>query len=480
MPLVNFLIENSNNYSNKEAIFDQKEQRSISYSELLDESYKWASWLENKGVAKGDRVAILATNRLEHILLLFACSLLNASLVPLNFRLSKNEIDELIDITNPKVFLTEFEPCERSTNFKDIKFPKPHSNFTPLENKSLLILFTSGTTGTPKGVMLSDLMIETNIKYTCECWNLNSDDIAIIETPFFHTGGYNVFCLPLLKLGGKVILAEKFDAKNAIQSIFDHKITVYFGVPTMFQLIADNELFTKKSLESIRFFISGGAPISLSLIENYQKLGLNFKQGFGLTEVGPNCFLLNERDSIRKIGSIGKPMPHSDVIVLNENNRPVKVEETGELLIKGDHVCSGYYGRPDLFEEVMFEGYFRTGDLVKYDNEGDYYIVSRKKDMYISGGENVYPAEVEKQLSTHQDIDDSVVVSVPNEKWGEVGLAFLKTKRHFEVSEIKDFLNKKLSRYKMPMYIENRNEFPILPNGKVNRKLLKEEARNLI
>jgi fatty-acyl-CoA synthase len=342
------------------------------------------------------------------------------------------------------------------------------------------MLFTSGSTGNPKGVMFHGEMLESNQVETIKGWGLKSSDVTLVETPFFHTGGYNVLCLPLLYLGGTVILATSFDAENVFNCIENHKVSVYFGVPTMFQMLLEKPRFTYCNFSSIRFFISGGAACSTTMIEAYQKKDLVFKQGFGLTEVGPNCFILDEKYAVTKSGSIGQAMPHSKVRVVTKFGVDAKIDEPGELLIAGPHVCQGYYKNPSAFAETFKDGYFYTGDLVRKDQDGFFFVVGRIKDMYISGGENVYPGEVEKQITSHQDILEAVVVAVPSEKWGEVGFAFLKTEKNISVEDLRIFLNPLLSRYKHPHFVKCLKDFPLLPNGKVDRKILKSEALRLI
>ncbi len=201
-----------------------------------------------------------------------------------------------------------------------------------------------------------------------------------------------------------------------------------------------------------------------------------FKQGFGLTEVGPNCFLLDEKDAISKLGSIGRPMPHSKAMLVNDEGVEVGVDEVGELLIGGDHVCAGYFKEDERFKASLEQGLFKTGDLAKRDADGFYFIVGRKKDMYISGGENVYPAEVEKKIRGLDQIHEVAIVAVDDEKWGEVGYAFIRGDKEFSVEQLRELLNHDLSRYKHPHFIENIKEFPLLSSGKIDRKKLQAKA----
>ncbi|MCF8058557.1 MAG: AMP-binding protein [Bacteriovoracaceae bacterium] len=487
MTWISFLDNITQKFPTHTALIDQATERSLTYKGLKEEVDAWAWQLKEWNLLKGDRFAYLNTNTLEHITLFLACARLGVIFVPLNFRLASEELAEIVDRIEPKAFIGvgecalpfkgnypyfSLESVDLEKNLKRGEFETVESNLSD----PLLMLFTSGTTGTPKGVLFDGEMLASNQNETCKNWGLVSSDKTLVETPFFHTGGYNVLCLPLMSIGGTSILATKFDLDNVYETIRQEKLSVYFAVPTMFQMIAEDDRFLGTSFESIRFFISGGAYCPKELIESYQEKGLMFKQGFGLTEVGPNCFLLDEADAINKVGSIGKPMPHSEVKLFKEDGKEASVGEVGELLIRGPHVCAGYYKEPKRFEECSFDGYFKTGDLAKVDEDGFYFIVGRKKDMYISGGENVYPAEVEKKIRSHESVHECVVVAVPNEKWGEVGYCFLRSDKEWDVTELRAFLNPLLSRYKHPHYIENVLDFPLLASGKIDRKSLQAKA----
>jgi len=493
MSWIEFLEKNAIEKSNKVAIVDQRTNTEYTYKKLNNIANNIAQFFLDHKVEKGDRVAILATNRFEHVSLLLAAAKIGAVLVPMNFRLAKEENNKILNRMEPKILFGDedlfleyddsfYNLNELNLNDFDSKiisdevFKEKNSSF----DEDILMLFTSGSTGEPKGVLMHGRMLWTNQLNTCEQWQLKSSDITMVETPFFHTGGYNVLCLPLLYLGGKVVIAEKFEVENVFNTLQKEKVSVYFGVPTMFQLLEEDKYFLHADFSSVRFFISGGAACPVEMISSFQKKNIPFKQGFGLTEVGPNCFLLDPSDAIRKLGSIGKPMPHSEVKVINSEGFQVSNGETGELIIKGEHLCRSYFNDEKNFLNSKVDGYFRTGDLVKVDDEGFYFVVGRLKDMYISGGENVYPGEVEKKLVDHPVIKDAVVVPLPCDKWGEVGHAFLRTESEsLDLSEVRIFLNDKLSRYKHPQSIQCLSEFPLLANGKVNRVSLKEMALEL-
>ncbi len=484
---IDFLEKNAHVYHDKIAIIDQGSGRRLSYAELNEEVNSWASVLQTHGVGKDDAIAFLnSCNCLEHVTLMLACAKIGAFFVPLNFRLSNVEIEDVVNRLEPKLYIgSGTKVLNVDSKYLDIKTINLSEYKTFTENKStlndtILMLYTSGSTGVPKGVMFHGDMLLTNQIETCKGWGLTPNDVTLVETPFFHTGGYNVLLLPLLYLGGTSILAPSFNPENVFNCIEKEKVSVYFGVPTMFQMLLEKPYFQECDFSSIRFFVSGGAACSIPMIEEYQKKGLMFKQGFGLTEVGPNCFLLDEKDAIKKAGSIGRPMPHSKVRVINKEGNDVAAGEPGELLLAGPHVCAGYYRNTKAFEETFKNNYFYTGDLVRFDEDGFFFVVGRIKDMYISGGENVYPGEVEKQITGHKDISEAVVVPVPSEKWGEVGFAFLKTDGvTVTVEGLREHLNPLLSRYKHPHFVTCMKEFPLLPNGKVDRKNLKAQAQKI-
>jgi fatty-acyl-CoA synthase len=482
MNWTNFLYHGAQEYPERMALVEQRTGERLTYADLLLETRKWASYLYSKGVRPDDRVTLLATNRREHLIMLFACAELGALFVPLNFRLAPSELQDIVERVAPRLSIVDGMPCfdlvTETISLSDVQLPIEihYPKMDVSLDTPLLMLFTSGTTGTPKGVMLHGQMLLSNQEQTIQNWGLIESDKTLVETPFFHTGGYNVLCLPLLKIGGMVVLADGFAVDNVFRTFESEQITVYFGVPTMFALLQESYEFKNAEFASLRFFVSGGAAISVELIKAFQEKNLMFKQGFGLTEVGPNCFLLDEGDALRKIGSIGQPMPHSEVLVMTTAGHPAKIGEPGELLIRGPHLCKGYYLQPNRFADSLHDGYFKTGDLVQYDKEGFYYVVGRLKDMYISGGENVYPGEVEQKLTKLEGIEEACVVSVDDQKWGEVGHAFIKTSKTYTVAILRELLTPLLSRYKHPHHLTVLEDFPLLPNGKIDRQKIKGRA----
>lgn len=477
----------------------------LTYQQLMEEVAKKVNFFKAQDVKQGDIIAYLSKNSMEHIIYLIALNSIGAALLPLNFRLSENEILEILDMANPKLLILskEFEECHWNKNkFKVHEINLSESNRHDLHDgywvqeqidsninindETCLIMFTSGSTGRPKGVKMHSKMLETNIHATVQNWKLETSDSTIVETPFFHTGGYNVLCLPLLSIGGTCLIKEKFDAEESIIEIQEQKITVYFGVPTIFQMVLTKleELKIKSNpFLSIKFFVSGGAAINLSTIKAFQKFNVPFKQGFGMTEIGPNCFLLEEKDAVRKMGSIGRPMSHTKALVRHEHGHECGANEIGELELGGDHLCHGYLANDAFYHECLNGDLLKTGDLVTFDEDGFFYVVGRKKNMFISGGENVFPAEVENAIDKIAVFKEAYVVPVEDEKWGEVGFCFYdRTGMESAKDEIqlKQNLSQYLSKYKIPHHWKEMNEFPVLNNGKIDRQKLKEHAKKII
>lgn len=455
--------------------------RRLSYADLDAEASRWAAYLHGLGLVRGDRVALLASNRLEHLTLFFGCSKLGLIFVPLNFRLGARELEEQLAGLEPAVFFG-VGPCQLEGHFPytDLeRFALPAETDYPkteiAAKDTLLMLFTSGSTGVPKGVQLHAEMLLWNALNTQTGWDLRRDDVSVVHMPFFHTGGYNVTCLPLLRLGGTLVLTQ-FDPAEMLTLIVKEKVSFFFAVPTMFRMMMKAPGFADCDFSHIRFCISGGAPCPASLIAAYRAKGVPFMQGFGLTEVGPNCFYMTHWDARSRPDSVGRPMLHSQVRLVDEQRRVVDRGQVGELCLKGPHVTSGYWRNSQAFEQVFSDGYFHTGDLMREDEDGFFYVVGRRKEMYISGGENVFPGEVVRQMVQHPGIVDAAVIAVPDEKWGEVGFAFYQGTPDLDLSELREFLNPRLSRYKHPHHLAHMKRFPLLANNKVDMQALKDRA----
>ncbi len=478
-------------------MFLREHQRDIqwSYYEFNKRTNALAAYLiDQYKIKKGDRIAIYSKNKSEHVILFLACIKIGAMLVPLNFRLMPRELDILINDAEPKLFFYDEEfsshipklsslnkvsvvnPLTEITRFlteDNIKSEFSQKNiFT--ENDPVMILYTAGTTGLSKGVIITHKMLFWNSINTGLRLDLHSGDHTQSFAPFFHTGGWNVLFTPFLHHGASHTLLTQFDADLILQLMEKEKATILFGVPTMLQMMADSPYFDKVDLSSVRYAIVGGAPMPIPLINIWHKKGVFIRQGFGLTEVGPNCFSLHQDDAIRKKGSIGFPNFYIDAKIMQDGNTECKVNEVGELWLKSPVVTPGYWRNEKATNESITDGWFHTGDLVKQDEEGYFYVVDRKKNMFISGGENVFPAEIESFLYTNEKIKEVAVIGVDDEKWGEVGKAYIVLKENLSAdeNEIIDFCKGNLAKYKIPKYIEFLEELPKSEAGKIDKKKL--------
>ncbi|MBF0293843.1 MAG: AMP-binding protein [Magnetococcales bacterium] len=470
-----FIQEHAHHRPDHVALVDRPTGQVFTYAQLAAEIARLARHLAARGLRPGERVVLLAPNRLEHVTLFFATIRLGAILAPLDPRLAPQELDPILAELEPALVFSD-TPRAGFTTLDALQGDPGHMGLPSLpidDDRVLMILHTSGSSGRPKGVMFHAAMLMANIANTLDADVLRQEDISIVNTPFFHTGGFNVFCLPMLSVGGTLLLHARFDPGLVLREIDQAGVTVFWAVPTMFQAMFDHPDFACTDFSRIRFFLSGGAPLGLNLIQGYHRHGVPFKQGFGLTEAGPNCFLLETADAFDHPDSIGKPMAHSRVLVVNGNGQPVGVDEVGEMWIAGPHVCKGYWRNERLFAESMRGEFFATGDLVRVDRDGFFHVIGRKKEMYISGGENVYPGEVEKQIATHPAVAQVVVVGVPDPRWGETGLAFCVTRAPLDLEGLRKHLNSRLARYKHPHHLRILAAMPLLANGKIDRPALK-------
>jgi fatty-acyl-CoA synthase len=306
--------------------------------------------------------------------------------------------------------------------------------------------------------------------------DLQHGDITVNTFPLFHTGGLLVYTTPLLILGGTVVLVAKFEPEQVLNLLEEYSATVYAGVPTMYQMMTNAPNWSQADLSHLRFCTSGGAPLPVYLVEKFQKeKGVQFKQGFGMSEFGPGVFALAPEDAIRKAGSIGRPNFFVDARIVDENNQPLPFGQVGELVLRGPSRCSGYFNDPQASAEAIdAEGWFHTGDLAVMDEQQYYSIVDRKKDMYISGGENIYPTEIEHVLYKHPAVEMCAVVGLPDEKWGEVGKAFIVVKQGVTVTEEELFahMHHYLAGFKVPRSIEFRESLPVSAAGKILKREL--------
>jgi fatty-acyl-CoA synthase len=485
-------------------------QLRLTYKEWNQRVNRLANWLKDEiGIQKGDRVAILARDGVEHLDTFFACGKLGAIHTSLNWRLHWREIVQLLKDTTPQVLIysddfldvvTEINNDIQGTDYAisaylhiegdgipgSLHFESTLASATTtavtcetLDKEDIAcLLFTGGTTGTPKGAQISHRQVCWNVLNTV-IHDLTHDDIYLCIFPLFHAGGLFAYISSQVVFGNTTILTRQFDPQQVLDLIEQEKVTVFAAVPTMYQMMTQASNWETADLTSLRFCTSGGAPLPVPLVEKYTaEKGIRFKQGFGMTEYGPGLFALPPEDAIRKAGSIGRPNFFVDVRVVDGENQPLGPNQPGELVLKGPSGSSGYWNNPVASEEVLDDqGWFHTGDIVEYDEEWYFFVRERKKDMFISGGENVYPIEIENVLYKHPAVHMCAVIGLPDQKWGEVGLACVVLKPNTETSEdeLISYMKENLASYKVPKKVALLEELPLSGMGKILKRDLRAE-----
>ena len=494
----------------REALLEVATGRRFSYAELENRAVGCARmWLYGLGLRPGDRVGVLAGNRVEFLDAVFAAGKSGVVLVPLNTRLTPHELGFIARDAGLRALL--YDDAHRATVRRLrpgveiehwIAFDEPDDPGDPDFAELVLtrgsgssvrrrcrpedpfcLLYTSGTTGRPKGVVTPHRMVAWNAYNTVVCWQLGETDVSPIFTPLYHAGGLGAFLMPIMLAGGKIVLHADFDAAEIWRVIGDEKCTVVLGVPTIWKMLGDAPEFQEATLDHVRWFISGGAPLPRHLIDVFRERGVVLRQGYGLTEVGVNCFAMSDEEAWTKAGSIGRPLMFTEAKVVDEVGQELPPNMVGELCFRGPHVSSGYWNNPEATSAAIDRrDWFHTGDMATRDDDGFYYIAGRAKDMFISGGVNVYPAEIENQLLQHPSLADAAVIGVPHDTWGEVGVAYVVPAVGSEVKTgaLASFLESRLARYKVPKEFIVTDGLPRTPYGKVVKAELVEDwkARN--
>jgi fatty-acyl-CoA synthase len=456
----------------------------LTYAGLNARCERAAGAILRAGVRPGDRIGILGHNSVDFLALFFGAMKSGAIAVPLSTRATPHELSAIAaDCQMSALWFGDgFEKTAEAIAlaarpFADSRTAEPASAPRRAEDESIAcLLYTSGTTGKPKGVMTSRRQLLWNGYNTIVNWGLREDDVSPVFTPIYHAGGLGAFLIPIFCAGGTIVLHKGFDPREVWRTIESERCTVVLGVPTIWKMLMEAPEFRSANLGSVRWFISGGAPLPMPIIEAYRARGVVFRQGFGLTEVGVNCFTMTDDDAVRKAGSIGRPMMFTEVKLLDGEGREVPVGEVGEMYIRGPHVSSGYWQNETETAAAYLEGgWFRTGDLARRDEDGFFYIAGRRKEMFISGGVNVYPAEIESALLLHERVSDAAVVPVPDETWGEAGIAFV-VARSVTPEELSAHLLERIARFKLPKRYIFVEELPRTPYGKVEKVKLRALA----
>ena len=474
----------------KIALTSYDANKSFTYRDL----HLYANRLVNKftvlNLEEGDRIAVLADHGLEYMVLFVACQRMGLVIVPLNYRQSINEISKLVMDCTPSLFIynnnhknkAEQLPIQnlKVTSFEILADYYQNAEnptiktFQIKEDNPLFIFYTSGTTGTPKGVVYTNKMLFWNSLNTSMQLGITFRDSTINTLPPYHTSGWNVFITPLLHKGAHIGMLEKFDSEKILCLLELNKTTLFMALPTMLLMMQKTPVFKDVNLKKLRYIISGGEKVPSELVSYWKnKKNIYIRPGYGLTEAGPSITSLHHNMAELKPNSIGKPNFYLDIKIVNKDGEIAKPNEVGELCIKGDIVTPGYWNNSVETANKIKKDWLFTGDFAYSDDEGFLYMKGRKNDMYISGGENIYPQEIEAHLENIKVIKKAVVLSVKDEKWGECGIAFVTSvSKDLSVTEIRTELAKNLVPFKHPKYIFILDEIPLTSLGKVSRKKL--------
>ena len=479
----------------KEAVVEG--ERRTTYAELDERVTRLAHALRGFGITSGDRVATCCVNCSEFIEVLFATARIGAMLVPLNWRLAPRELEyQLADSGARALFfapeqrqlvgelrtaivadrLVGFGPGYETLLQASIATPIPETEQARFTDPHL-ILYTAGTTGRPKGAMLTHANTFWNSVNMTSPVGITPFDSTITTLPMFHSGGIGLYTVPMIHLGGRVIVTRAFEPERLLSLVREHGVRLIFGVPAIWLELLKRSDFDSAHLPSLTFCVSGGAPHPLAIINAVADRGFTFLQGYGLTETAPGGTLMPIADARRKMSTAGKPAMHVELRVAADDGRTCAPEEIGEVQFKGPNVFAGYWGRPDATAEAFTaDGWFRSGDLGRLDDEGFLTLVDRKKDMVITGGENVYSAEVEDVLFAHPSVAEAAIIGIPDERWGEsvFAVVVLRSGAIASAEDLITYSRSQLAKYKAPKSVVFVEALPRNAAGKVLKRELRE------
>ncbi len=490
------------------------EEQQITYSQLNQRANRTSCWLQSLGIEKGDRVAIMLNNCPEFIELFLACARLGAIFVPLNFRSAPPELDYFLKNCRPRLFVfgSEFMDNVKKLDFENTRpqallssVGKAQADSTVLDyinesaafdgrkpflTRSLgptdpeepqVIMYTSGTTGRPKGAVLSHRKTFFNCLNADIFFKMHFDDIMLVILPLFHSGGLFIQASPVIYKGATMVMHPKFDPIKVYQDIERYKVTKFLGVPTVYRALVKVAPQQRGDISSLKVCAGGGEKTTPELFERCREAGLAFRQVMGQTETSILLWA-SEEDSFSKPGTVGRPVFHAEVNIVDKNGRPVKPGEVGEIVVRGSIMMKEYWQDPVRTEETIRNGMLYTGDLARTDEDGYYFLVDRARDMYITGGENVYSAEVERILREYPEIEDIAVVGVPDERWGEVGQAYVIPKKdsNFNTDGLMEYCKQRMANFKCPKQVILCEDFPRTSLGKVRKgELVKNYTRSV-
>lgn len=487
---------------NLEACVEAESGRRFTYSELDSRCNRTANMLKDLGVKKGDRVAFLMMNGVEFIESFFAVAKIGAVCVPLNWRLTPDELCFILKDSGSTVLIysTDFDDAVTEINSRGDATDLQHyvsvgeaqpfaRNYDALttaasdaapeigaeDDDVLFIMYTSGTTGLPKGAVHTHNTTLWGSLTALVTSDTRQKDRYLLVLPLFHVGALN----PLLTAvhgGGSCVVMRSFDLNEIWNQIQKEKITTMLAVPAMLNFMLQTPVWKETDYSTLRWIMSGAAPVPVSLIETYADMGIEINQVYGLTETcGPSC-LISPDDALRKAGSTGMAFFHTNVRVINSDGDDIAAGDVGEVIVSGRHIMKEYWNRPEATADTIKNGWLHTGDLATIDEDGFVYIQDRIKDMIISGGENIYPAEIENVLLSHPDIADVAVIGQQNEQWGEIPIAcVVSANPDLKAEDVLKHCDGKLARYKLPKGVEFVPEIPRNPTGKALKRILRDQ-----
>jgi len=481
------------------------------YAEVDARANRTARLLAEYGVTDGERVAVVSRNRPELVDLVFACGKTGGVFAPLSHRLAPPELEELLARVDPQLVVVEepFDgevadalpesvdvlslPTDGSHGWEDFgaALQADDSAFdgpTLSADDPFMFLHTGGSTGTPKETVLTHGSVAWNATNTVTAWGLRPGDATPMVFPMFHTGGWNVLTMPLFHVGGHVVVARDFDPGEVLDLVEAHDASVLVAVPAVLRMMTEHDDWAATDLSTLRFAKSGGGPCRRATMERYWERGVELSQGYGLTECGPNNFAMPDGWDREKADSVGVPAMHVDARVVDDDGgEEAEQGEVGELELRGPHAAAGYWRTPEETAEtfgipavddptgVDADDYWvSTGDLCRVDEDGYHYIEGRKKNMYVSGGENVYPPAVEDALADHPGVEEVVVVGVPDDTWGTVGKAVVQGDESLTLEDLTGFLDDRLAGFKHPHHLAFVDEMPTSGPSKIDRQAVEE------
>jgi fatty-acyl-CoA synthase len=515
------------------AIIDETDDAAYTYGDLDERANRTARFLSDLGVDADDRVALVSRNRVEAFDLFFATGKIGALLAPMSYRLAPPELAELFDLVRPELLVIESPFVERvehalarsdaEPEVRELETDDPAGGWdvysqglsddaspVPIAERALddphLLLHTGGSTGVPKETTITHGSLYWNSFNTITAWGLRPDDVAPMVFPVFHTGGWNVLSLPFFNIGATITIDREVEPGRVLRQVDRRNATVLVAVPAVLRAMARHDEWDETDLSSLRFVKSGGGPCRDAIVQLWRNRDVDISQGYGLTECGPNNFAMPDDPAPEKVETVGKPVMHTDVRVVDEEGTVLQSGEIGELELSGPHAAAGYWRNPEATAETFGENqapesadpetdgrsagrWVSTGDLATRDEDGYYRIEGRKKNMFVSGGENVYPPEVEDVIADHPAVAEVVVVGVPDEQWGTVGKAVVEPTENavksadeeelpLTTGELTAFLSERMARFKIPKHLAFVDEMPMSGPSKLDRAAIKEEYGN--